>query len=366
MAVHDFLPTPQARAANGAVGDNIPAQLCPEPPADGPEWEDYTFGGSQPVSPLPQTIHMDPPSTEEQVQQRESLGSAAPTYTDAAFRKFSMTTTSSHTSYNVIQALREPRIAPSASTFVNPTSANTNLVESQTLPAPICNFNDGSSPIHVTNYDGNEDSVPTPAERHRDIKRKLRLLFIYPLVYMLMWTLPFVMHCLQYTDYYSQNPPYVLAVLVTAVLAIQGAVDSVLFSTREKPWRHLDNSRFWGWGKLWGKSKIIGDSKVGKDSNEAAYDKNQALSRRDQEVVALGNSKTSEQSTRPGYKRETSWWEQEGRMRLDSVMLGTDHKCDEHGGAEAPSRTNTINDEDAKSTGLDMRLKKSNLKPDGE
>ena len=366
VAVPNVSPISQDIASNCELSYDNPPQRDHRLRTDGPEWEDYTFGGSQPVSPLPQTIHIDPPSSDEQLPRTKRLGSAATIYTDTAFRKFSLTTTSSQTSYNVIQALREPRIAPSAPTPVNPMPVIKDLVKSHNPKARPRKFTDASSPIHVTNNDGNEDPAPSPAERHRDIKRKLRLLFIYPLIYMLMWTLPFVMHCLQYTDYYSQNPPYALAVLVTAVLALQGAVDSVLFSTREKPWRHLNKSRFWGWGIQWGKSKIMGESREGRSSEEAAYDNRQALSRRDEEAGALETTQGVGKLPRPGYKRETSWWEQEGRMRLDSVMLGTDHTCAEHGGVQTPHHTDTIQEEEANPTGTDMGLHRPNLKPDEE
>ncbi|MCJ1390667.1 hypothetical protein MMC18_003528 [Xylographa bjoerkii] len=353
MAVNGLLPTPPEKVASWAVGYNSSAIRSPQQPGDGPEWEDYAFGGSQPVAPLPQTIHVDTPPAGDHGPQTERLGSVATIRADTAFRRFSLATTSSHTSYNVIQALREPRIAPRPAT--------TGLVDFQVPTAPLRSFNDDSSPIHMTNNDGNEDAAPNPAERHHDIKRKLRLLFIYPLVYMLMWTLPFVMHCLQYTDYYSQNPPYVLAVLVSAILAIQGAVDSVLFSTRERPWRHLDNSRLWGWSIQWGKSKIMGDSREGKNSEEIAYDNSVALARRHEETGVLKNGQGSKKPIRPGYKREKSWWEQEGRMRMDSVMLGTDHNCAEHGGVEVAHRTDTIQEEDANSAGPDVGPDSKNL-----
>ncbi|MCJ1399885.1 hypothetical protein MMC11_003088 [Xylographa trunciseda] len=357
MAVPGFRPTHPDRVASWAVGHNSSTGRSPQLPTNGPEWEDYAFGGSQPVASLPRTIQMDLPPVEGQVPQTERLDSVATIHTDAAFRKFSLATTSSRTSYNVIQALREPRIASSAPTFANTRPAATGPVEFRDPQAQIRSFNDESSPIHMTNNDGNEDAAPSPAERHRDIRRKLRLLFIYPLVYMLMWTLPFVMHCLQYTEYYSQNPPYVLAVLVSAMLALQGAVDSVLFSQREKPWRHLDNSQFW----VWGKSKIMGDSREGKDSEEIEYNNSEAAARRDEEAGALKTGPNSEKRVRPGYKTEKSWWEQEGRMRMDSVMLGTDHNCAEHGGIEVAHHTDTIQEEDASSTGPDVGPDGKNL-----
>ena len=355
LGVHDISPTLPDRVLDSAASLNNPTQRNPQLPADGPEWENYSFGGSQPVPSLPQTIHIDRPPMVDQDLRTERHDSEHTMPPDAALRKFSLATTSSHTSYNIIQALREPRIASSAPTFINPTQDTTNFVDVRHPIVPVRSFNDTFSPIHMTNHDGNEDAGPTPAQRHHDIKRKLRLLFIYPLVYMLMWTLPFILHCMQYSDYYSQNPPYVLTVLVTTMLAIQGAVDSVLFSTREKPWRYLDDRRFWGWGMQWGRSNILGESREGKESEEAAYDKRNALVRRDNEVEGvLENSNRSEQPTRPGYKRETSWWEQEGRMRMDSVILGTDHNYAEHRGVEVPYRTDTIQEEDVDSTGTDV------------
>ena len=66
------------------------------------------------------------------------------------------------------------------------------------------------------------------------IRRQLRFLFIYPLVYMFMWTIPFIQNALQYTDWYVRNPSLVLTALVTVIVPLQCAVDSWLFSTREK------------------------------------------------------------------------------------------------------------------------------------
>lgn len=69
---------------------------------------------------------------------------------------------------------------------------------------------------------------------HRNIRRQLRLLFVYPLVYFLMWMIPFANHCLQYGDNYSQHPSFILNCFVIIVLSLQCAVNCVLFSTREK------------------------------------------------------------------------------------------------------------------------------------
>ena len=69
---------------------------------------------------------------------------------------------------------------------------------------------------------------------HKRILRQIRLLFFYPLVYFLTWIVPFVQHCTQYSDYYSQHPNFFLTCLSTVVLSLQCAIDCWVFSVREK------------------------------------------------------------------------------------------------------------------------------------
>ncbi|KAI9790026.1 MAG: hypothetical protein M1816_005640 [Peltula sp. TS41687] len=91
---------------------------------------------------------------------------------------------------------------------------------------------------------GLDNMSPTDQLRmaHRNIRRQLRLLFVYPLVYFLMWMIPFANHCLQYGDQYSKHPSFVLSTLLIIDLALQCAVNCVLFSTREKPWRYIPST----------------------------------------------------------------------------------------------------------------------------
>lgn len=67
------------------------------------------------------------------------------------------------------------------------------------------------------------------------IRRQLGQLFIYPIVYLLGWLLPFVAHVLK-TD--KTDEPFGLIVASLASLCIQGLVDSLVFLLMEKPWRH--------------------------------------------------------------------------------------------------------------------------------
>ncbi|KAK3389234.1 G protein-coupled glucose receptor regulating Gpa2-domain-containing protein [Podospora didyma] len=72
------------------------------------------------------------------------------------------------------------------------------------------------------------------------IRRQLRSLFAYPLVYMVIWVFPFLSHTLGYDDAVITRPddPQWLLVIGIVSLSIQGVVNCTLFNIREKPWRH--------------------------------------------------------------------------------------------------------------------------------
>jgi G protein-coupled receptor GPR1 len=78
--------------------------------------------------------------------------------------------------------------------------------------------------------------------RRRAIQRQLRLLFIYPIVYIMFWVLPFAYHAMNYSNYYAQNPVFVLSCFNTFCMSFLAVVDVSIFSWREKPWRHIPGS----------------------------------------------------------------------------------------------------------------------------
>lgn len=100
--------------------------------------------------------------------------------------------------------------------------------------------------------------VPTPpvqsggqigqAKRRQRIHRQLRLMFIYPLAYTLMWLIPFAMHCMNYRDEYAHHPVEALRVGASLCISLMGFVDALIFSLRERPWRGIESSdgTFWG------------------------------------------------------------------------------------------------------------------------
>ncbi|KAK7510844.1 G protein-coupled glucose receptor regulating Gpa2-domain-containing protein [Phyllosticta citriasiana] len=76
-------------------------------------------------------------------------------------------------------------------------------------------------------------------QKRKEITRQLRNIFIYPIAYIVMWIIPFCLHCFQYESRYARRPPFVLTLLSGFCLCIMGGVNSLVFCWREKPWRHI-------------------------------------------------------------------------------------------------------------------------------
>ncbi len=157
--------------------------------------------------------------------------------------------------------------------------------------------------------------------RTRDkVRRQLRFLFIYPLVYIGMWILPLVSHVLQYDDSFAINSPFGLTCLTTICICSQAAVDCWLFSTREKPWRHVPGSdgHFWSSLKFWTGWKGVGEGRThhgpGKTRYEMVREARAAYQRRDEELAARRgvSLQLSAIARQPARKAERSWWETSG------------------------------------------------------
>jgi G protein-coupled receptor GPR1 len=66
---------------------------------------------------------------------------------------------------------------------------------------------------------------------------QLRLMFLYPLVYIALWTIPFILHCMQFSDKYARASLPVLSALSSFCEGAMGGAMCVVFMVREKPWR---------------------------------------------------------------------------------------------------------------------------------
>jgi len=190
-------------------------------------------------------------------------------------------------------------------------SANAGQKARNDSTAPTCNTNYTSdTAVHHSSPTSRPKKATDPLAMTRiAIRRQLRFLFIYPVIYLLLWILPFVQHCLNYTNYYAAHPQFGLNICITFILALQAGVDCAIFSWRERPWRRMNGSPFisvWAIQKL--KARFSN-----KDEQRVEHDGDQQMHLSD---VEAGKSKER--------KRDSNWWEEEGKKRKDSVWLGTD------------------------------------------
>jgi G protein-coupled receptor GPR1 len=186
------------------------------------------------------------------------------------------------------------------------------------VPTPI-------SQLRFVNARG-QSLADVEMERTRNkIRRQLRFLFIYPLVYMGMWIVPFISHVLQYSDTFAADPPFGLVCVTTVFVCSQAAVDCWLFSTREKPWKHMlgHDGTFWGsfglgseWNASDGRSKS--SHGPGKTREEMSREARDAYQRRDEELAERRGGSTviprpEATARRSGHQRsESNWWDQPG------------------------------------------------------
>jgi G protein-coupled receptor GPR1 len=174
------------------------------------------------------------------------------------------------------------------------------------------------SQLQLVNSHG-QDLTSSEMMKTRDkIRRQLRFLFIYPLVYIGMWILPFVNHVMQYDDRYALEPPFGLTVVTTICICSQAAIDCWLFSTREKPWRHIPDTdggfftslKFWtGWNGTLNRRVKAGP---GKTREEMLREARAAYRRRDEELAQRQSDAIAVGLQRNQTRTDRSWWESAG------------------------------------------------------
>lgn len=155
------------------------------------------------------------------------------------------------------------------------------------------------------------DPLTSHVSRNRDkVRRQLRSLFVYPLLYLVMWIFPLVNQVYGYTTatgYSSSNRPRWVYVLSLVSLAVQGAADSAVFTTREKPWRYTAGEGFWasvGWGWGWSSRGWRRDG-VGRTREEVLVEVRNARARRKAEVV----DEVRREKKRREAEQRRDWWD---------------------------------------------------------
>ncbi|KAM0272632.1 hypothetical protein ACHAQH_008602 [Verticillium albo-atrum] len=159
---------------------------------------------------------------------------------------------------------------------------------------------------------GADPTGSSMARARLKIRRQLRLLFVYPLVYMLVWAVPFAQHVIRWNDPLRTGPfGLVLASLIS--LCMQGAADAVLFACREKPWRHSSGSLVAAQTKAQGKGRgrrrewrawlrAREGEGPGRTREEMLFDGRNARARREMEAV-------ERRVRRRSPRTEREWWE---------------------------------------------------------
>ncbi|KAL2681086.1 hypothetical protein Neosp_008689 [[Neocosmospora] mangrovei] len=154
-------------------------------------------------------------------------------------------------------------------------------------------------------------NTPGTVKTREKIIRQLRLLFIYPLVYVAVWILPFIV---QLTGY-GKGAPFGMRLASIIFLCSQGLADAIVFSLKEKPWKHgqavnLQSLMFWK------RQRGVPDAgpRVGRTREEMMVDGRFARMRRDQEIAAKKLEREADQTaTSSGSKPKTApeWWDSE-------------------------------------------------------
>ncbi|PVI03545.1 hypothetical protein DM02DRAFT_246709 [Periconia macrospinosa] len=126
-----------------------------------------------------------------------------------------------------------------------------------TIPPNESQVGTATSRKHSSTRRDNSDGQVSPtssntsptnaAQRHLDQQRirmhhQLRLMFVYPICYIFMWLIPFINHCMMYYENWAAHPLYGLAITTTVCINSMGMVDCLIFTLRERPWRHIPNS----------------------------------------------------------------------------------------------------------------------------
>ena len=147
----------------------------------------------------------------------------------------------------------------------------------------------------TTGLDGSSAPNPTGPNaslhfRHREIQKQLRFMFVYPLVYLLMWLIPFVNHCYGYT---KTTVPFAVNSLAITSFTLQCAADCLIFILREKPWQHWKGTSKDPRGRLpcWGTENRTSDIQlpVVVEINPGGYQGRRSRNWWDVESAAIGD-----------------------------------------------------------------------------
>ena len=171
-------------------------------PSSGPSWENYTFGST--------TLPLPGPKADEITLAISQSSIGSPKKGSASTQK---TTASDRSNEEVNKSLTDFLKEPPPEGMITASKLDQTLVI--------------------------EEVSDETRVRQTAIKRQLRFMFVYPLVYLISWIPPLVQHFSLYNDDIASHPNFTLACVSTSFVALQCFFDSVIFCSRERPWRHV-------------------------------------------------------------------------------------------------------------------------------
>jgi hypothetical protein len=142
--------------------------------------------------------------------------------------------------YHPAQASRKQSTCTTSTT---PTSASNKSGRSSKVPLGLSIKPPHPSktlPIVASALDGPSLDVTLELNNNatrKQLRRQLRLIFIYPIVYVVLWIPPLILNIMTFFPKYNMKLPSGLAITSTVCLTIMGGVDCIVFLWREKPWR---------------------------------------------------------------------------------------------------------------------------------
>ncbi|KAK6363404.1 hypothetical protein TWF730_000835 [Orbilia blumenaviensis] len=163
-------------------------------------------------------------------------------------------------------------------------------------------------------------------KRQYAIQRQLRFLFIYPCVYVLIWLIPLVNHSLQYFERFAERPSFPLVCISAVAIPIQGAIDCLLFSLREKPWRLVKKQTkqpfvSWMLGRHWEEpSNENVNIEAMTEGQRHAYLRRE---REKQENLAAKRERMERKKSksRMGRKNSMTWWDTFERANISTIAV---------------------------------------------
>ncbi|KAK6544681.1 hypothetical protein TWF694_001367 [Orbilia ellipsospora] len=200
----------------------------------------------------------------------------------------------------------------------------------------------GQDPMSQISATGTTESEEALRRRQYAIQRQLRFLFIYPCVYVLIWIVPLVNHSLQYSQRFAERPSFPLVCISAIAVPIQGAVDCLLFSLREKPWRLMKKQQKQSWFN-WMMGRKWEEPPSGEDVNIEAMTEGQrhAYLRREREKAEneeaqreRAEKKKKAKITRKG---SMTWWDTFERSNMSGDAMSRQNSGEEGPAGRADS-----------------------------